>query len=315
MVQARTGSSRLPGKVLLPLGDRPMLAFMLARLEALQVDELVVATSTEASDDAVAELAEAAGLPVVRGSETDVLARFIAAVDAHPAATIVRLTADCPFMDPEIVHQALAVHATSDAAYTSNTLVRTYPDGLDVEVVAAAALRVAAAESVDPVEHEHVTPFVYRRPERFTLRAALGRDLLGDERWTVDTAGDLERARAIVAALPDPVHAGWREILAASGRRPTTGGIKLRPARGEDDELFVAQPPPVPFGRFAAEPAVRSWVALDEGSAVGWAQVAVRSGAGRLRRWTDPSLDSELIARVERALADDCQVCELAIDG
>src|SRR5204862_6675946 len=136
---------------------------------------------------------ESVGVPVVRGEEADVLSRFALALDTHPADTIVRLTADCPLADPAIVADALALHDRAGAAYTSNSLVRTFPDGLDVEVIAATALRDAHAEAADPLEREHVTPFVYRRPERYRLRALRTPELLGDERWTVDTAADLER--------------------------------------------------------------------------------------------------------------------------
>src|SRR5579862_2273729 len=120
------GSTRFPGKVLADLDGRPMLAFMLERLAALRVDSLVVATSNKPKDDALIQVATGAGVPVVRGSELDVLDRFLTAVDAYPGHTIVRLTADCPFSDPLIIERALEVHTQRDADYTSNTLIRTY---------------------------------------------------------------------------------------------------------------------------------------------------------------------------------------------
>ena len=115
VVQARMGSTRLPGKVLADLGGRPLLRFLLDRLSDLDVDHLVVATSDLPGDDAVADVAAAAGVEVVRGSERDVLARFVAALDEHPADTVVRLTADCPLVDPAIVRAALDLHRTSGA--------------------------------------------------------------------------------------------------------------------------------------------------------------------------------------------------------
>ncbi len=296
VVQARAGSTRLPGKVLMPVGGRPMLAFMLARLEPVRCDELVVATSTDRRDDAVADVAAAAGVPVVRGSESDVLGRFVAALDAHPADVVVRLTGDCPLIDPAVVNEAIALRATTGADYASNTLVRTYPDGLDVEVLRADALRAAAAEAVDPVEREHVTPFVYRRPERFRLAAVVGPESLGELRWTVDTAEDLDRIRGIVAALADPLTAGWREIVAVTGL-PAAGGLSLRPVPPPDDTDFV-----------------RSWVAEEDGQPIGWARVAVRSGVGRLTRQVDPAHDDAVVELVRRALAADFQVQELHID-
>jgi spore coat polysaccharide biosynthesis protein SpsF len=218
VLQARMGSSRLPGKVVAELAGRPALAFMLDRLARLAVDQLVVATSTAAADARVEEVAKEKGVTVVRGPEDDVLARFIVALDAYPAMQVVRLTGDCPLMDPALVATALEVHAREGADYTSNTVVRTFPDGLDVEVVTAAALREAYEEAVDPAEREHVTPFVYRRPDRYRLAGFESGDDLGAERWTLDTAADLERIRDIVDQLDDPVGAGWREMLAVAAR-------------------------------------------------------------------------------------------------
>jgi len=276
VVQARTGSTRLPGKVLMPIAGRPMLGFMLARLAAAPVDDMVVATSANAGDDALADVASAAGVAVVRGSESDVLGRFLTALDGHPADIVVRLTADCPLVDAGVVADAIACRDAAGADYASNTLVRTYPDGLDVEVLTAGSLRTAAAEAVDPAEREHVTPFVYRRPERFRLAAVLGPESLGDERWTVDTADDLARVRTIVEGLADPVTAGWREILAVAGRAVAPAGtdMVLRPARAADDSAFTA---PVRFGATVHTPAVRSWVAEAGGRPVGWAQVTTPS--------------------------------------
>ena len=212
------GSTRLPGKVLADLGGRPALGFMLERLTRLEVDNLVVATSDLPADDAVEDVAGAMGVAVVRGPEQDVLSRFALVLDAFPATDVVRLTGDCPLTDPAIVTTAIDIHRHASADYTSNTLVRTFPDGLDVEVVTAAALREASQEAVDPDEREHVTPFVYRRPERYRLASFESGEDLGAERWTLDTAADLERLRAIVDKLDDPVAAGWRDILAVAGR-------------------------------------------------------------------------------------------------
>src|SRR5262249_44341278 len=147
------------------------LAFMLDRLAPFDGGPVVVATSDDARDNPIATLARESGVDVVRGSESDVLSRFIVALDTHTHAhdAVVRLTADCPLADPDVVADALALHARTRAAYTSNTLLRTFPDGLDVEVVAASALRDAAAQATDPDEREHVTPYLQRRPDRFPI--------------------------------------------------------------------------------------------------------------------------------------------------
>ena len=217
VIQARMGSTRLPGKVLADLGGRPALALQLERLRSLRCDHLAVATSDRAGDDAVVALAERMGTDVVRGSESDVLARFAVAVARYDPADIVRLTGDCPLSDPAIIEAAVALHRSTGADYTSNVLPRSYPKGLDVEVAARDAFDAAVAEATDPYEREHVTPFLYRHPERFTLANLSSGVDAGDERWTLDTADDLERLRTIVAAVPDIVHARWSEISEAVG--------------------------------------------------------------------------------------------------
>jgi spore coat polysaccharide biosynthesis protein SpsF len=212
------GSTRLPGKVLADLGGYSTLELLLARLGTADVGYVVVATSDRERDDPLAAEAERLGATVVRGSETDVLSRFALALDRVPAERVLRLTADCPLTDPQLVLAALALHRTSGVDYTSNTLERTFPDGLDVEVIEADALREADAEATDADEREHVTPFVYRRPDRYRLASLETPALLGHERWTLDTTEDLARLRTIVGRLDDPVRAGWRDVLAAVGR-------------------------------------------------------------------------------------------------
>lgn len=321
VVQARMGSSRLPGKVLKDVGGRPLLALMLARLRPVAVDQIVVATSDHSRDDPVADLATSAGAAVVRGPELDVLARFARALDMHPADTVVRLTADCPFVDPGLVDEAVTVHRAAGADYTSNTLVRTFPDGLDVEVIDSRALCDAAEEAADPAEREHVTPFVQRRPERFRLRAFRGPELLGDERWTVDTPADLERVRQILAALADPVHAGWREVLAVAGRRaaPAPDGLWLRPALAGDDDVLDRVDPEstghrVLVTHHLADPSVRTWVLESGGLPIGWSQVAVSGGTGRLRYWSTDGSGPALRRLTEQALQADRQVRTLVVE-
>jgi spore coat polysaccharide biosynthesis protein SpsF (cytidylyltransferase family)/GNAT superfamily N-acetyltransferase len=238
VVQARTGSTRLPGKVLADVGGRPMLRYLLERLEPLTVDEIVVATSSEARDDPIAEIATAAGRPVVRGSEHDVLDRFVSTLDAHPAQHVVRITADCPLTDPALVDAVVAHHRKTKADYTTNTLPRTFPKGLDVEVASADALRVAHAEATTTTEREHVMPFLYRRPERFRLANLRNNVPLGDERWTVDTAEDLAVVRDIADRMGER-RFGWRDVLSVVGQSTaaTTGSVSLRPAYPSDAEF------------------------------------------------------------------------------
>lgn len=202
IIQARAGSTRLPGKILADLGGMSILEWVVraARASAL-VDEVVVATSNGPADDATESAARALGAPVVRGPEDDVLSRFQLAMHEHPSDLVVRLTADCPLLDPLLVDAAIGL-ASGPARpdYVSTTLVRTLPRGLDVEVVRSDTLRSldAVARGHDRV---HVTSFVYTHPERF---ACLGVSTLldgADLRVTVDTPEDLALVRAIVAEL------------------------------------------------------------------------------------------------------------------
>lgn len=219
VIQARMGSTRLPGKVLADLGGRPLLGLQLARLDRLPDAQIVVATSDLPGDDPVTALADQYGVPWIRGPERDVLTRFRLALDAHPADEVVRLTADCPLTDPDLVGAAVALRRVTGADYAGNTPIRTFPDGLDVEVMTAATLLAAAAEAVEPDDREHVTRFVLQRPDRFRLANLRGPVELASERWTVDTDADLARVRAIVARLPDAVAAGWEEILTVAEPR------------------------------------------------------------------------------------------------
>jgi spore coat polysaccharide biosynthesis protein SpsF len=295
VVQARMGSSRLPGKVLADLDGVPMLRFMLDRLSSAPVDLIVVATSTDERDDPVVEIATAAGVAIVRGPEQDVLRRYAIALDAHPAETVVRLTADCPLTDPGLVSTALTRHRETGADYTSNTLVRTFPDGLDVEVVQASALRAADAEAVDVVEREHVTPFVYRRPERFELAAFTCDRFLGDERWTVDDAEDLAFLRWLVAALGRHDFPWPDAVDLAKTRRRRSPGPRLVPA-GD------------------STPARRRWDLHDHAAGVGEVTLSVRTGLGEAELRVPPAAADDALRLLHDRLQADAQVVSLSIN-
>lgn len=204
ILQARMSSTRLPGKVMRPLAGEPMIGRQIERLRrAASLDRLVVATSVGSEDDPLARYCEGAGVEVFRGALEDVLGRFAAAVQAFgPAQTLVRLTADCPLADPAVVDEVVRTHLESGADYTSNVLPnRTFPKGLDVEAVRAEALLTAAREASDPYEREHVTPFLYRRPERFRIASVERSPSLADLRWTVDTPEDYAFVSRVYDAL------------------------------------------------------------------------------------------------------------------
>jgi spore coat polysaccharide biosynthesis protein SpsF len=203
VLQARMSSTRLPGKVLKPLAGAPMVLRQIERLRrARRLDRLVVATSTEASDDPLAEALGGAGVEVFRGPLDDVLARFVGVLDAWPAEHVVRLTADCPLADPEAVDATVALHLETGGDYTSNTPETfAWPKGLDVEVITAEALR-RTAQAPTPEAREHVTWDVWTRPQSWRiawLKSARADD--GDIRWTVDTPDDYAFVQAVYEAL------------------------------------------------------------------------------------------------------------------
>jgi spore coat polysaccharide biosynthesis protein SpsF len=203
-IEARMGSSRLPGKVLAPILGRPMLAWMIDRLRRVRwSDEIVVATTTHPADDPIVELARGAGVAWHRGSEADVLSRVLGAARAARADLIVETTGDCPLIDPAVVDQAIQTFRTNAVDYCGNVLARTYPRGLDVQVFPTSVLAEVAELTTDPADREHVSLYIYSHPERFRLlNLASGLpDPVAALRLTVDTADDLQLVRRIFAAL------------------------------------------------------------------------------------------------------------------
>jgi spore coat polysaccharide biosynthesis protein SpsF len=196
-------SSRLPGKVLKPLAGAPMILRQIERVRrATRIDRLVVATSDRTSDDPLVAALHEARVEVFRGPLDDVLARFLGALDAHPADHVVRLTADCPLADPDVIDATIARHLQAGADYTANRVASAgYPKGQDVEVITAEALRRAGAEAVTPEDHEHVTWGVWNHPERYRIERLAPPVDEGDVRWTVDRPDDLEFVRAVYEAL------------------------------------------------------------------------------------------------------------------
>lgn len=218
LIQARMGSNRLPGKVLRLIAGRPMIDWVLTRAgQAKSLDRVVVATSDHSRDDALVAHVRTLGYAVERGSETDVLARFAEAAKAQSADVIVRITADCPLIDPELIDAVVALRASEEADYASNTDPASFPDGLDVEVFTAAALSRAATEVTELFDREHVTPYMRRYPFR---RAALHQENdLSGIRWTVDEADDLIVVDRIARTLGRE-NFTWTEALAVWQARP-----------------------------------------------------------------------------------------------
>lgn len=202
IVQARMTSTRLPGKVLLPLIGVPMLARLVERLCRVQhADGTVIATTTNASDDPIAALCVQLGVLCHRGSEHDVLSRYANAARLHGADVVVRITSDCPLLDPALVDEVITIYRGGGCDYVSNMLPPTWPYGMAVEVFSAAALHEAHAEATQDSEREHVTPFIYWRPERYRLRNVVSPQGLSHHRWTVDTPEDYELVQRLFGAL------------------------------------------------------------------------------------------------------------------
>ena len=229
IIQARMCSTRLPGKVLMDLSGRPMLAQQLARLKRCRrLDELVIATTTNVTDDPVEALARAEGVRCFRGSEDDVLSRYVdAAVDAG-ADTVVRITADCPLIDPEVTDRVVRdlIDHSSECDYTSNTIERTYPRGLDVEAFFIDVLHRVSRLSRRPEEREHVTLAVRTRPSLFLCRQVKDDADNSDLRWTVDERPDLHVVRAIYDGLGlDRTPKPYRDVLTFARAHPELAAI------------------------------------------------------------------------------------------
>lgn len=217
------GSTRLPGKILRPLAGEPMLARVVERVNrARKINEVVVATTTEPADEPVARLCAERGWACSRGSETDVLDRYVQAARTFSADAIVRITADCPVIDPGLLDDAVGrfLAQQPELDYLANFLPqRTFPRGLDTEVVRRDALERCHAEARDPASREHVTAFLYQHPEQFRLAGMTCDQDYSGHRWTVDTPEDLALIERIYAHFGDGDFT-WREALALVEQHP-----------------------------------------------------------------------------------------------
>lgn len=224
LIQARMSSTRLPGKVLMRVAGRPLLSYLVERLRRVRLAQrIVVATSTNPADDAIVQFCAAEAVECMRGPEQDVLARFAAAARQYEAQAIVRVTSDCPLIEPELIDAAIEAFGASRGQldYVSNMLQPTWPYGMAVEVISARALAQAHAEARDPAEREHVTPFIYWRPERYRLKSLTMTPDLRARRWTVDTPEDFELVSRILTALyPARPQFTIADVLALLERHP-----------------------------------------------------------------------------------------------
>ena len=221
IIQARMGSTRLPGKVLRDLRGQSMLARVVSRVRAASlVDEVLVATTNLPVDDAIVAECRNCGVSVWRGSEQDVLDRYFQAAQFAKADIVVRITSDCPLIDPEVTDKTVRAFLEHSPDYASNTIVRTYPRGLDTEVISASALGRAWGKARKPYEREHVTPYLVEHPSAFVLLSVTGDHDYSAHRWTVDTAEDLEFVQAVYGRWSADTSFSWRDVLDLLNRAP-----------------------------------------------------------------------------------------------
>ncbi len=222
ILQARVSSSRLPGKVLKPIIGRPMLALQIERVrQAKKIDRLIIATSTNPSDDDLETLCQVIDVPCFRGSLDDVLDRFYQAAQAVKPEHIVRITGDCPLIDPEVIDDVITFYLAGNFNYASNSVEPTFPDGLDIEIFRFSALEEAWNEACRPSQREHVTPFIYQHPDRYRIGHYKNTEDLSHLRWTVDEQEDFDLINKIYEALY-PVMPNFRmaDILHLLEQRP-----------------------------------------------------------------------------------------------
>ena len=256
IIQGRMGSSRLPGKVLLDIAGKPMIQHVIERARRAQrIDALVVATSSEPSDDPIAEFCAGLGVTCARGSLHDVLDRYYQAASAQGADRVVRITADCPMIDPELIDETIRLlnegGASKPIDFAANRLPppfgRSFPIGLDVEACTFAALQRAWQEATETFQREHVMPFLYEGTQFETSAAMSTPDGIsamygvsargfgiaqlqhvpdyGGLRWTVDTPADLEFARQVFARLGDKPQFTWQDVLTVLQQEPELARI------------------------------------------------------------------------------------------
>jgi len=236
IIQARTGSTRLPGKVLLPLGGRTVLERMIERVRAArQLDELVVATTWLPEDQPIRALAAELGVPCVSSHPTDLLARHIDVAAATSAGAVVKIPSDCPLIDPRVIDEVVGTFRRHGPRfdYVSNLHPASWPDGNDVEVVRRSALEAAGREARLPREREHTTPFLWDQPERFRLanvRWESGLDYSESHRFTVDYPDDYAFVGAVYDALYTDARPAFSlaDILALLERRPELLALNAR---------------------------------------------------------------------------------------
>ena len=223
IIQARMGSTRLPGKVLEDLAGKPMLVRVVERVKrARTIEEIVIVTTDNSVDNKISELCISHSWQCFRGSEEDVLDRYYRAAMAYKADPVVRITSDCPLIDPAVIDLVVSefFKLSPGVDFVSNDIpVRTYPRGLDSEAIKFEALERAWRKDDDPVSREHVTPYIKRHPELFNLNGVTAESDYSEMRWTVDTSEDLDFVRRIYGHFGND-NFSWRDVLRLLSAHP-----------------------------------------------------------------------------------------------
>lgn len=241
LVQARMGSTRLPNKVMKPVGGIPMIELLLSRLaRAKEIDQIVVATSVDPRNQPLVEHVRKLGYACEQGSENDVLDRFVQAAKSNLADVVVRITGDCPLVDPELVDEVIRGFKASGVDYFSNTNPPTYPDGLDIEVFTFKAMERANRESDKPFDHEHVTPYL-REAGRFKTAAMQHDKDLSALRWTVDEPADFAVIERVFQHFHPRTDFTWGEVLALQSAQPELFSINQHLIRNEGAVMGTGQ--------------------------------------------------------------------------
>lgn len=242
ILQARMNSSRLPGKVLEDIAGRPMLQFIVERLKRSScVDQIILATTDHSSDDALAELSRELGIMLVRGNQRDVLARYVQSASQTDAKVLVRITGDCPFVDPVLLDQMITEFKLStDIDYLSNCILPSYPDGLDIEIFSSEALVIAGLECTDMSQREHVTPWI-RESGLFTIAIKQNDVDLSGLRWTVDEPEDLMVIRAVVDHFEGNSDFSWQDVYELHDNSPNLFSANAKFVRNEGASMGEGQ--------------------------------------------------------------------------
>lgn len=213
ILQARMSSTRLPGKVAMDANGIPMLAYEIQRIsQSKRIDRLIVATSINPEDDRIEQITHTSGVECFRGDLKNVLDRYYQCAKRFQPAHVVRLTGDCPLIDPHVIDGVIDLHIQSHADYTTNGIKRTFPNGLDTEVMRWQTLQIAHANAKLESELEHVTPYIYNHPEEFKIEHYCNDIDYSYLRWTLDYQDDYELLTKIIRSQPNNTFS-WKDLL------------------------------------------------------------------------------------------------------